>query len=67
MEKHPDLVKIITSAGLLDSVRPREATRATRDAVFYKLDTYTRKFESNGEGVLEELQRYSLQIYLQHE
>jgi hypothetical protein len=39
MEKHPDLVKII-SAGLLDPACARKATRATRDAIFYKLDEY---------------------------
>jgi hypothetical protein len=39
LEQHPDLVKII-SAGSLDPARARKATRATRDAVFYKLNAY---------------------------
>jgi hypothetical protein len=39
MEKHPDVVKNI-SAGLLDPACARKATRATRDAIFYKLCAY---------------------------
>jgi hypothetical protein len=47
MEKHPDLVKII-SAGSLDPARARKATRATRDAVFYKLNAYIRNLNRMG-------------------
>jgi hypothetical protein len=47
LEKHPDLVKII-SAGSLDPARARKATRATRDAVFYKLDCYVRNLHTLG-------------------
>jgi hypothetical protein len=48
MEKHPDLVKII-SAGLLDPARTRKETLATRDAVFYKLDAaYVRNLNLMG-------------------
>jgi hypothetical protein len=47
LEKHPDLVKII-SAGSLDPARARKATRETRDAVFYKLDCYVRNLHALG-------------------
>jgi hypothetical protein len=47
MEKHTDLVKII-SAGSLDPARARKATQATRDAVFYKLDAYVRNLNRMG-------------------
>jgi hypothetical protein len=47
MKRHPDLVKII-SAGSLDPARARKATRATRDAVFYKLNAYIRNLNRMG-------------------
>jgi hypothetical protein len=47
MEMHPGLVKII-SAGWLDPARARKATRATRDAVFYKLNAYIRNLHCRG-------------------
>jgi hypothetical protein len=47
MEKHPELVKII-SAGSLDPARARKATRATRDAVFYKLNAFIQNLHSMG-------------------
>jgi hypothetical protein len=47
MERNPDLVKLI-SAGLLDPARARKATRATRDAVFYKLNAFIQNLNCMG-------------------
>jgi hypothetical protein len=47
LERHPDLVKII-SARLLDPTRARKSTRTMRDAVFYKLDAYIRNLHCMG-------------------
>jgi hypothetical protein len=47
LERHPNLVKII-SAGSLDPARARKAYRATKDAVFYKLDAYIRNLHHMG-------------------
>jgi hypothetical protein len=49
LEKHQDLVKII-SAGSLDTARARKATRATRDAVFYKLNAYPQNLNHMGKA-----------------
>ena len=47
MDKHPDLAKIIL-AGSLDPARAPKANRATRDAVFFKLDAFIQNLNTMG-------------------